>query len=252
MTSKFVYKSLTYLVMGVIGGLIGFLMAIIFNWHCKFEGLPSDGIEWSMVIMMAVSTSLILSPFVYIKFVEDIRTSAVQRMGATFTYFDNTLHITRRGRYLNGLLHIGRAKITNYKRIDPKLVYTGATVGGVSMGGFHVEEGGYREQVLQTDTYQLYYNDPRTEKTYPIEWIELSEDCLKAAKNDPVIGKLVFRNSLCLTGGKENDSTWSKLMQDGVLSQDLTKANYGAQQANLQKYNLTQDTLWYVKSWLCE
>ena len=138
--------------------------------------------------------------------------------------------------------------IINYKYVDPKLVYTGATVGGVSMGGFHIVEGGYRDQILQTDTYQLIYKDPITERDYPVEWIDLSTDCLNAAKKDPKISKLVFRNSICLTGA--NDGTWSKLTKDGVLDQDLAKANYGAQQAALSKYQLSQEDLWYIKRWL--
>ena len=253
MTSKFTYKSLTYLVMGAIGGFIGFLLTIITDLLLENNGIPSDGFgtgDWVIVIMMAVFVSLFLSPLVYIKFVEDIRASAVERKGASFNSNSNTLEIERRGRYLKDLLKVGSAKITNYKYVDPKLVYTGATVGGVSMGGFHVEEGGYRDEVLQTDTYQLIYKDPWTELNYPVEWIDLSADCLNAAKKDPKISKLVFRNSICLTGA--SDSTWSKLTKDGVLSQDLAKANYGAQQAALSKYQLSQEDLWYIRRWLCK
>ena len=255
MSLKSKCKILTYLVMGVIGALLGLILSIIMNLVLEFEGSPQEGFgrnEWVTIFMMAGVVSVFLSPLVYIYFVEDRIARAIQLMGATFFYHNNELYVRRRGRYLSGLLYVGRANITNYKRVDPKLVYTGATVGGVSMGGFHVEEGGYREQVLQTDTYQLIYNDPRTDRSYPIEFIELSEDCLNEAKKDPRISKLVFRNFLCLTDGKGNDSVWSKLTQDGVLSQDLTKANYGAQMASLEKYQLTQADLWYVKSWLCD
>lgn len=253
MTSKFAYKSLTYLVLGAIGGFIGYLLTIITDLLLENKGIPSDGFgggDWVIVIMMAVLVSLFLSPLVYIKFVEDIRASAVERKGASFSHHSNTLEIERRGRYLKGLLKVGRANILNYKYVDPKLVYTGATVGGVSMGGFHIEEGGYRDQILQTDTYQLIYKDPITERDYPVEWIDLSTDCLNAAKKDPKISKLVFRNSICLTGA--NDGTWSKLTKDGVLDQDLAKANYGAQQAALSKYQLSQEDLWYIKRWLCK
>lgn len=241
--------------MGLIGGLVGFLMTIILELLLANKGIPSDGFDrtdWIMVIMMAVAVSLIFSHLIYIKFVEDIRTNAIERRGASFSHSSNTLKIERRGRYLKGLLQVGRAKITNYKQIDPKLVYTGATVGGISVGGFHLEEGGYRNQILQTDTFQLIYKDPLTEEKYPLDIIDLSEDCLNSAKKDPKIKKLVTGNSLCLTNSRGNESTWSKFTTAAVLSQDLAKANYGAQQASLEKYQMTQEDLLYVKSWLCK
>lgn len=255
MTSKFAYKSLTCLVTGAIGGFIGFLLTLIIDLLSANKGIPSDGFDrgdWITVIVMAVLVPLFLSRLVYIMFFQDLRAEAIERRGASCARFTNTIKVERRGRYLKSILRVRRAKITNYQYVNPKSVYTGATVGGVSMGGFHVEQGGYSSQVLQTDTYQLVCEDPKSDEKHPVEWIELSEDCLIEAKKDPQISKYVFHNSLCLTGAKVTGSTWTKLTKDGVLSQNLEQATYGAQLETLAKYELTYAELLYIKHWLCK
>lgn len=58
-----------------------------------------------------------------------------------------------------GFISISKKEITSsYMQYHPEqLVYTGATVGGVSMGGFHTEEAYYTEQFTSSGKYGLFF-----------------------------------------------------------------------------------------------
>lgn len=82
------------------------------------------------------------------------------------------------------------------KEVPDKIVYTGATVGGITTGGFHIQKGGtvYTEG-NKTGKYSLYYryasmlnNEPYSEV---VSYLSLSDELMKEARVDPLLSKLI-------------------------------------------------------------
>ena len=74
-----------------------------------------------------------------------------------------------------------------FKEVPDKIVYTGATVGGITTGGFHIQKGGtvYTEG-NKTGKYSLYYryasmlnNEPYSEV---VSFLSLSDELMKEAE----------------------------------------------------------------------
>lgn len=84
-----------------------------------------------------------------------------QTRNASYDKKTKTLNLHARNSYSEGFIRIERYKHENLKYNPEKLVYTGASVGGVSMGGFHVEKAHYSvESKQKTDYYELYFYTP--------------------------------------------------------------------------------------------
>lgn len=114
-----------------------------------------------------------------------------------FDEFNNHIKIKKRSSALKGEFFVNENR-NNYLTYTPdKLVYTGATVGGVTMGGTHVEKGGYSVHTGSVNgTYSLVYRHGKEEwRNYEKTWspsmcasIELKdEDFAYMKKNFPKI-----------------------------------------------------------------
>ena len=102
------------------------------------------------------------------------------------------------------------------KEIPDRIVYTGATVGGITTGGFHIQKGGtaYSEGG-KTGKYSLCYryagvvnNEPWSEV---VSFLQLSDELMKEAKENPLIKKRIVSeedqkhlNSLYGFSGRRN------------------------------------------------
>ena len=68
------------------------------------------------------------------------------------------LELKKRSSVLDGAFSIEAERNVNLSYTPDKLVYTGATVGGITTGGFHVEQGGYSvSSGAKNGKYNLYF-----------------------------------------------------------------------------------------------
>ena len=154
--------------------------------------------------------------------------------------------LTLQGRHpmLKYFLKVKPVVHKNYKYNDPKLVYTGATVGGITTGGFHVQGGDYTEQISNSGRYELIFN-----KFLVPEKIILSEELTAEAKTDHHLRKLLKGNELALLYDVPDDPYWISVAM-AAPSNNITVRHYAMQQAKLKKH-LTKADCEYIKKWLC-
>lgn len=82
------------------------------------------------------------------------------------------------------------------EEIPDKLVYTGATVGGVTTGGFHVQKGGtVYKSGEKTGTCSLIYKYPHIENDNTchedIDYLQLSDALMREAQASPILSKRI-------------------------------------------------------------
>ena len=94
------------------------------------------------------------------------------------------LTISRRDPNFAKLFKIVEYKKTEFGHTPEKLVYTGATVGGVTTGGVHKSGGYYAQEGRKSGKFNLYYrNDNGTSMVdVPVERIKLSPELAEEAR----------------------------------------------------------------------
>lgn len=124
----------------------------------------------------------------------------------TMSYDSNTkcLTVLERSPQLKEALTIEAAHdiIANYT--PDRIIYTGATVGGITTGGFHTEKGGYSMSLGgKTGKYYLSYKfakyivtsnpDPRQSQYQSdiVSFVRLTTSDFEEAQNHPILKKLV-------------------------------------------------------------
>ncbi len=95
------------------------------------------------------------------------------------------LHITTRVGSNKKVLCLTEYRADNYGYTPEKLVYTGATFGGITTGGFHKEGGLYANKGVRSGRYVLNYLEGAN-KQQPIEIISFSAEVLEEAKASPI------------------------------------------------------------------
>ena len=132
-----------------------------------------------------------------------------------------------------------------------EIVYTGATVGGVHVGGFHDEGNYYSVNGNSTNKYRLeYYGDGVTNEDFaPIDIIRLSPVCLAEAKQNKFISQFVDEDGdLALEHRipkKKNASVEAAIRAGNAdLAMNLAKDGYYATK-------LTKEECEGIKAWLC-
>lgn len=134
-----------------------------------------------------------------------------------------------------------------------ELVYTGATVGGVTTGGFHTTEAHYREKSDGASGKALLLAKLRNGETVTIKKIHLSDEKLKeAAANDPRIKRFLKGNALVLEySGKETELTKDEsfLLKKAISTNNKAMQNYVTQRAFLAM-QLTKEDCENIKNWV--
>ena len=86
------------------------------------------------------------------------------------------------------------------KDVPDRIVYTGATVGGITTGGFHIQKGGtaysYGEKTGK-DLLYYKYADVVNDQPYAcaISFLQLTDELLEEAREHPVMKKLIVSDS---------------------------------------------------------
>ena len=181
--SKESYKTISYLLAGGIGLVVGLIGVWIIDlvMSIKFRNTYIAGIDGGdvfLVLFCVVVCALIFGPYFYNKFYGDKHTTELRTV-AKYDYTSKILEITKKSPELSDIIKIQEYLFSDLSYNDPTLVYTGATVGGVSMGGFHVEGGDYDQKLSRSGRYQLIYREPIAKTDFVIHGIKITEStCL--------------------------------------------------------------------------
>lgn len=129
-------------------------------------------------------------------------TAAANTGKKSFTY-DNKSHLLvlkNRAPILQSSLTVEARHEVNLTSVPDKLVYTGATVGGITTGGFHVQKGGnYLSLGRKTGEYYITYKYAesyedggiRKYRSDIVSFVELTDSDFTLAKNNNALKKYI-------------------------------------------------------------
>lgn len=122
----------------------------------------------------------------------------VLQINTYLSYFSDCdlLILKRRTSDIRSAIKVEASRHVNLTSVPDKLVYTGATVGGVSMGGFHVQKGGnYASLGAKTGTYYLSYKYAEAYNgkylSGIVSFVELTDSDFTLAKNNNALKKYI-------------------------------------------------------------
>lgn len=154
--------------------------------------------------------------------------------------------------YGKPVINIVKLLDSKYKYNEEKLVYTGATVGGVTMGGFHVEGGNYSKQQYFTGKYALTCRIIESSvESYIIKEIYLNSELLGKAKENKVI-KYIGEDSNHMILKHKLSSTTKKNIATAVAIGDYSLDGAYNKMMNVAytEISLTKNECEEVKEWI--
>lgn len=216
-------KVIDYILVG-IGVLIGLLVAVQFD---------STG--------FGVFLCFLITGIVYIGgrlLIESKRSEKGEEHSKHYTYNkeDNTMTLFQRSQISYSVVHWDPLYEHDLKYNPSKIIYTGATSGNVTMGGFHTTEAYYQERPKKrSGRYIAYIPFPDDTRVY-IKEIILVGKVLDEAKSNSKIRKFLKGDRLVLLNQNAKSSldgklTASQIADGGTVIQhaymDSLKANVG-------------------------
>lgn len=130
----------------------------------------------------------------------------------TYNKEDNTMTLFQRSKISYAAVHWDPLYEHDLKYNPSKTIYTGATSGGITMGGFHTTEAYYQERTTKKSGRYIAYLSFHDGSRIYIKEIILVDKVLEEAKSNPKIRKFLKGDRLVLL----NQNAESKL--DGKLS----------------------------------
>lgn len=200
---------------------------------------------WAIIL---AAGGFLLGRFYAVILLADKELSAFNSLG-TYDASDKSLHILKRSDTFKSFVAVEPVRLLDHTYNEPTLVYTGATVGGVTMGGFHVEGGDYNAHVSRSGKFRLVHIHPIADTRSPIEKIVLPTHLVETAKQDSVLRQFLKGDTLLLFYDVPLDETMSELTKFAAASHDTTVALSAAQRAHTNK-QLTKEDCNYIRDWL--
>lgn len=248
------YKVLGYLLASGIGFLVGIVCvgivdAVMTSRWGAIHDTSFDVGDFLLVSFITIVCALIFGPFIQLAIVDKLHGNKIrqenERLNKLISYNDGTLSITARDPGFQHRITVVPITHTNYKYNDPKLVYTGATVGGISMGGFHVEGGNYTKLESKSGKFCLMYSED-----LPIRKIRLTPQLLEEAEKDSFIRQFLDLGELVLRYKGKVNQAWQDSAIYAASTGSIELLQYANQQAYVDTY-LSKDDCIYVSQWLC-
>lgn len=150
----------------------------------------------------------------------------------TINETDESATLFQRSEISASLLKMEPIYTTNTKHHDAKLVYTGATVGGVHTGGFHTTKAYLSDTYTGTSGKYHIFVKQDNGKVVEIKKIKLTKQLLSEAKHSPSIRKFIVNNEISLR--YDNDETKLTKEEQYILKEAVNNYDKATQ------YNITQ------------
>lgn len=194
--------------------------------------------------------SLIISFFTAIGYLYSQSNTRISALSTSLYSKDtNTLTLFERSSKNAKVIKVEEMSDYNLTYHPSRIVYTGATVGGVHTGGFHETENYYSVDRRCTKKYHLTYNGAgvKPEDYCPIYIIKLSSSMVKEAKENPNVSKyLTEENTLVLTNKAKTNSPVNTALNQGKTDTALqmTKSDYYSRQLSKKHCDA-------IRNWIC-
>ena len=112
-------------------------------------------------------------------------------------YRDGYIALNKRTNNNGNVLKVVADREYSMKDHPAELVYTSATVGGITTGGFHVNEA-YRTESIGGKTGTYYISLRGTDHDTRVKKIRIQSDMIESAKADPVVKEFLDGTTLTL------------------------------------------------------
>ena len=211
-----------------------------------------EGLELPRILTYLAGIIVFIGVFILGNNYDERRRAKISQI-STYDSSTRTLKIVTSDRNrLHGLLQVKESNTVQYKYNPATLEYVGVTVGGVTTGGFHVNEATVSVSSFQkTGKYSLMVYVDGT--LCDISKISLPADLADSAKNTPVVKDFLQNNCLVLkhTGG-DAEYTQSEREIIAAAERDGRRdiALNVAMRAIAASY-LTKAECDAIKRWLC-
>lgn len=192
-------KVINYLLAG-----IGFLLGLPFVLLIDSKGLAI--FVWIAIIIIVFAIGRVITNRKWKAQGEE------QIQHYTYSEEDKTMTLFQRSKISYAAVHWDPLYEHDLKYNPSKTIYTGATSGGITMGGFHTTEAYYQERPAKKSGRYIAYLQFHDGKRIYIKEIILVGKVLEEAKSNPKIRKFLKGDRLVLL----NQNAKSKL--DGKLS----------------------------------
>lgn len=169
-----------------------------------------------------------------------------QRKHYTFNEEDKTMTLFKRSQICYAAVHWEPLYEHDLKYNPSKIIYTGATSGGVTMGGFHTTEEYYQERrTKRSGRYIAYLSFHDGTRLY-IKEIILVGSVLEEAKRNKKISKFLVGDRLVLLNQNAKSNLDGKLTSSDIINggtavkyayTDSLKANIGITSAEAEIIN---------------
>ncbi len=220
-----------------IGGVLGFFL---FIW----VALSTDSTVLGFIVMILAIALVMIAGKSIINKKRD-KKGEEQRNHYTFNKEDGTMTLLQRSKISCAAVHWDPLYEHDLKYHPSKTVYTGASVGGVSMGGFHTTEAYYQERPTKRSGRYIAFIQFYDGTRLYIKEIILADKVLEDAKKDPKIRRFLKGDKLVLINKKAKADfdglTPTEIANGGTVIQhaymDRLQANVGLTLADATTIN---------------
>ena len=228
-----------------IGVITGIILAVMIPL-CNFLELPP---EVSGVIIFGLIIAAIVAFFVImIRWADDSKY-------VEYDANNKTLLLHSRAPKSAERIEIKRYEHAHFQYNPAELVYTGATVGGISMGGFHVNEAYQSIGLMEkTDKYELHYGKEGMIETIKCDFLIGDNKAIKKFKKDN--NTLFLENKPEKSKQKNSDITdettnkvKSEMLLNALQNNDYEKMSILTKETILSK-KLTLSECNQIKDWI--
>lgn len=226
-------KVIDYILMGA-GVLLGMPVALLFD----SKGLAV--FMWVLVIVVVFAVGKTIVGRIQGKKADE------QSKHYTYSEEDKTMTLFQRSKISYSALHWDPLYEHDLKYNPSKTIYTGATSGGITMGGFHTTEAYYQERPTKKSGRYIAFM-PFTDGTrIYIKEIILVGKVLDEAKSNPEIRKFLKGDRLVLLNQNPKSNLDGKLSASDIANggnvvqyayMDSLKANVGITLAEAEIIN---------------
>lgn len=161
------------------------------------------------------------------------------------SYVDKTLYLKQRGLPAGKSIIIKRFYKEGATYKPAEIVYSGMTIGGVSVGSAHINEAHYESHGVRTDKFLMYYE----EESKPIEKIVCSFDI---PQNSVISKYCIDKNTILVRNpnAEENlDRINSQMLYDNMVSGNKSM-EYHIIGNHLEQKLLSKEDCQAIKSWV--
>ena len=219
--------------------------ALIIALLLCFLGFISLASENLLLACFLVFSGLICEIVFFILLIRDkIKNTGVIQWNKDYT----EVKISARNSYVSSRINICENRASHFNYIAPKAVYTGMSIGNVSVGEVNMTKESFTSSSYGTNTYYLV----ATGSSKAIKSILLSDELAKQAKNDSRVSKYLYGNTLHVYRSSTSLDTQGLLsvankMASGTLNEQVNAMN---RFSIANRDGISYDECKNIKSWL--